>query len=375
MEAKGHCDEQFNAVRDAFEHNFTEHDEVGASVAASIEGEIVVDLWAGHRDAERNHPWQEDTIVNVYSTTKTMTFITALMMEDRGLLDLDAPVAEYWPEFATAGKENIKVSHLLSHSAGLPGLSRTFSAEDLYDWDLVCSDLASQAPWWEPGTQCGYHGFTQGFLIGEVVRRITGKTFGTYFKEEVANNMNADFQVGVAEQDLGRIAPIYASNGEPPTPEVTPGSITARVLTNLALEPETPNTTAWRQAEIPAANGHGNARGVVRAQTALANGGTAFGHQLFSGKTVDRALQIQVAGKDLVLGFEVEYAMGYAKPVDWNPLSPNANSIWWGGAGGSTICIDTDAHVCMSYVMNQMGDHLLGDPRGVSLHQALYSAI
>lgn len=375
MEVHGFCDEKFAAVRDAFEHNFTENGDVGASVAATLEGEFVIDLWGGHQDAEGNRPWEENTIVNVYSTTKTMTFITALMMEDRGLLDLDAPVGEYWPEFAQAGKESVRVKHFLSHSAGLPGFSRTLTTEELYDWDFVCNDLAHQEPWWEVGTQCGYHGFTQGFLIGEVVRRITGRSFGTYFREEIADKVGADFHIGVDPKEFNRIADLLPAKDTPPPPATDPNSVSGRVIRSLKLGSDTPNTEGWRRAEVPAANGHGNARSVVRAQTALANGGKAFGTELFSPKTELRALETQISGKDLVIGFEVEYAMGYAKPADWNSLSPNANSLWWGGAGGSTICVDTDAHVCMSYVMNQMGNYLLGDPRGISLHQALYASL
>ncbi|MDE0511917.1 MAG: serine hydrolase [Gammaproteobacteria bacterium] len=375
MEIHGYCDEKFAGVREVLECNFRENGDLGASVAATVEGEFVVDIWGGYEDAARTRPWQENTIVNVYSTTKTMTFITALMMEDRGLLDIEAPVSDYWPEFAQAGKEGICVRHVLSHSAGLPGFSRRLSPAELYDWDLVCADLASQEPWWQVGTQCGYHGFTQGFLIGEVVRRITGKSFGTYFKEEIADRVGADFHIGLDPRDFGRIADLQESPAAEPPTAMDPESIIARVYGSLEFESDTPSTEDWRRAEIPAANGHGNARSVVRAQTALANGGKAFGTEFFSPKAVSRALQTQIKGNDLVIGFEVEYAMGYSKPVDWNPLSPNANSLWWGGAGGSTICVDTDAHVCMSYVMNQMSTYLLGDPRGISLHQALYAGL
>ena len=233
MEVHGFCDEKFAAVRDAFERNFTENGDVGASVAATLEGEFVIDLWGGHQDAEGNRPWEENTIVNVYSTTRTMTFITALMMEDRGLLDLDAPVGEYWPEFAQAGKESVRVKHFLSHSAGLPGFSRTLTTEELYDWDFVCNDLAHQEPWWEVGTQCGYHGFTQGFLIGEVVRRITGRSFGTYFREEIADKVGADFHIGVDPKEFNRIADLLPAKDTPPPPATDPNSVSGRVISQL----------------------------------------------------------------------------------------------------------------------------------------------
>lgn len=373
MEIQGHCDEKFAPVRDAFEKNFSENGDIGACFAVTLEGEYVVDLWGGHQDAACQRPWEQDTIINVYSTTKTMTFLVALMLEDRGVLDLEARVADYWPEFAQAGKEDVRVKHLLSHSAGLPGFSRPFEPAELYDWDFACADLASQAPWWEVGAHSGYHAITQGYLIGEVVRRVTGKSFGTFFREEVAEKVGADFHIGVNPKHFDRIADLVAAKEMAPILEMDPDSITGRVFSNLDITPESSGSAGWRQAEIPAANGHGNARSVVRAQTAMANNGRAFGTELFSPKAVARALQTQIEGADLVLGLNVQFAMGYAKPTPEIPMSPNENSLWWGGAGGSTICVDTDAHLCMSYVMNQMDNHIVGDPRGVRLHQAVYA--
>ena len=169
MEIHGHCDERFSDVLKAFEENFKHNNEVGACFAATLEGEFVVDIWAGHQDQARTRPWDENTIINVYSTTKTMTFLSALMLADRGLLDLDAPVYKYWPEFAAEGKQGVLVKHLLAHSAGLPGFSHRLTTAELYDWDYACADLAGQASWWETGTQSGYHAITQGFLIGEVI--------------------------------------------------------------------------------------------------------------------------------------------------------------------------------------------------------------
>ena len=377
MEIQGHCDERFAAVRDAFEQNFTLHGDVGACFAATLDGEFVVDLWGGHRDAARTQPWERDTIVNVYSTTKTMTFLVALLLADRGELDLDAPVADYWPAFAANGKGNVRVSHLLSHSAGLPGFSRPFAADELYDWEDCCADLASQASWWEPGTQSGYHAVTQGYLIGEVVRRVTGRSLGVYFKEEIAQPLEADFHIGVKQADFPRIAELIEPTEAAPLLEADPASIPGRVFAGLAatITPEITGSTAWRQAEIPAANGHGNARSVVRVQTAMANGGRAFGIELLSAAGCRRALEVQTDGEDLVIGLPIRYAMGYALPTDAVPVGPNPHTLWWGGAGGSTIAVDTDAHLCFSYVMNQMDNYIIGDPRGVNLVQALYEGV
>src|SRR6201996_5257602 len=202
----GFADEKFQSVADAFQANLDNGTDVGASFAATVEGELVVDLWGGWADEARTRPWEKDTIINVYSTTKTMTALTALLVADRGLIDFDAPVARYWPEFAANGKERVKVSHLMSHSAGLSGWKEPISKEDLYDWDKATSLLAAQAPYWEPGTQPGYHALTQGYLVGEVVRRITGRTLGTFFRQEVAEPLGADFHIGLPASEDDRVA-------------------------------------------------------------------------------------------------------------------------------------------------------------------------
>jgi CubicO group peptidase (beta-lactamase class C family) len=316
MNIEGSCDDRFARVRDAFEANFTERGDVGACFAVTLEGEYVVDLWGGYQDAARSRPWVEDTIINVYSTTKTMTFLCALMLADRGELNLDAPVADYWPEFAAGGKEQVLVKHLLSHSAGLPGFSRNLSSEELYDWDLCCADLAAQSPWWTPGSQSGYHAITQGYLIGELVKRITGRSLGTYFRDEIARPLDADFHIGVDPRDFPRIADLIEAVETAPILEADPESIPGRVFGGLESTPESTASAGWRQAEIPAANGHGNARSVVRAQTPLANGGKAFGVELLSAAGCARALEPQTDGQDLVLGLPIRFAMGYALPTD-----------------------------------------------------------
>ena len=376
MEILGHCDDRFSGVLKVFENNFENNGDIGACFAATLEGEYVVDIWAGHQDKAKTRPWEEDTIINVYSTTKTMTFLVALMLADRGQLDLNAPVINYWPEFGANGKEQVLVKHFLSHSAGLPGFSRPFTNEELYDWDFACADLAAQESWWEAGSQSGYHAITQGYLIGEVVRRITGKSFGTYFKEEVAEKIGADFHVGVDPKDFERIADLVEANETADILEMDPESIPGRVFSGLDITPDNSTSTAgWRQAEIPAANGHGNARSVVRVQTAMANGGKAFGVELLSEAGCQRALEPQTDGTDLVLGLPVSFGMGYALRNEAMPMGPNQNTLWWGGAGGSTIVVDQDAHVCFSYVMNQMDNHIVGDPRGVSLGFAVFDAL
>lgn len=376
MEIHGFCDERFAGVREVFEANFTERGDVGASFAATVDGEYVIDLWAGHADAARTRPWTEDTIVNVYSTTKTMTFLCALMLADRGELDLDAPVVEYWPEYGQNGKEKTLVRHFLSHSAGVPGFDPAVDSATLYDWDACTANLAAQAPWWEPGSKSGYHAITQGYLIGELVRRITGRSFGTFFREAVAEPVGADFHVGLPPAEFDRVAEMIpaAADGEITPPTMDPDSIPARVFRSAGLA-NTVNTPGWRQAEIPAANGHGNARSVVRAQTALANGGSAFGVNLLSEAGCRRMLEEQISGPDAVLIMPIRFGMGYAFPNELMPMSPSETAMFWGGAGGSTIVVDQEHHVCLSYVMNQMAPAIVGDMRGGALGKAFYNGL
>ena len=379
MDIHGFCDSRFAAVRDVFERNFAEHGDVGASFAATVEGEFVVDIWAGHADQARTRPWQQDTIVNVYSTTKTMSFLCAFVLADRGLLDFHAKVTDYWPEYGQNGKENTEVRHFMSHSAGVPGFEPAFAqAEQLYDWPGCIANLERQAPWWEPGAQSGYHAITQGYLIGELVRRIDGRSIGTFFREEIATPLGADFHIGMDEQDFPRVAemiPDDPAEGDGPFGGLDPQSTPARVFASAQAGTEHVNTPAWRKAEIPAAGGHGNARAVVRAQTALANDGKAFGVQLIEPATTQLMLQEQTNGPDAVLMMPIRFGLGYAFPSELMPMSPNDTAMFWGGAGGSTIVVDQPARVCLSYVMNQMKAAIVGDRRGGGLGKAFYDSL
>ena len=378
MAIHGVCDERFARVREAFERNFDELGDVGASFAATVEGEFVIDLWGGHADKARTRLWHEDTIVNVYSTTKTMSFLTAFVLADRGLLDFHAKVTDYWPEYGQNGKQDTEVRHFMSHSAGVPGFEpRLARARELYDWDACVDNLAKQAPWWEPGSKSGYHAITQGYLIGELVRRITGRTIGTFFREEIAEPLGADFHIGVARSEFDRVAEMIP---EEPTEGATspfgdPDSIPGRVFASAPAGTEAVNTPGWRSAEIPAAGGHGNARGVVRAQTPLANDGKAFGVELLSPASCRLMLEEQTNGPDAVLMLPIRFGLGYAFPNEFMPMSPNDNAMFWGGAGGSTIVVDQHARVCLSYVMNQMKNAIVGDPRGGGLGKAFYDSL
>ncbi len=374
-EIHGFADEKFAAVRERFEQNFAEKGDVGASVALSIEGEMVLDLWGGHRDQAGSLPWEEDTIVNVYSTTKTMAAQCALLLADREQLDLYAPVTDYWPEFGQNGKEGVQVRHFMSHCAGLSGMDEPMKGDDIYDWDKMVAALAAQAPWWEPGTASGYHALTQGHLIGEVVRRITGKSLGTYFQEEIAGPLQADFHIGTGEEHWARVGELIPPPNNLASTEAGPESIAARTFKNPIADASASGTPGWRKAEIPAANGHGNARSVVRAQSPMANGGKAFGVELMSEAGTKRIFDEQIYGEDLVLGVPMRFGMGYGLNGNEVPMGPNENIAYWGGWGGSTIVVDQDARMCISYVMNKMFPGVLGDTRGFSLLQAAYGSL
>jgi CubicO group peptidase (beta-lactamase class C family) len=370
----GFTDSKFDAVAEAFEANLSSGADLGASFCATIEGETVVDLWGGWADEARTRPWEKDTIVNVYSTTKTMTALCALMIADRGELDFDAPVARYWPEFAANGKAGVKVSHLMAHSAGLSGWKEKISADDIYDWEKATALLAAQAPFWEPGTAPGYHGMTQGYLVGEVVRRITGRSLGTFFREEVAEPLGADFHIGFGPELDNRIADLI-----PPPPggaidDGAPSELMLNMAGNPPIDPLATRTRAWRAAEIPAAGGHGNARSVAQIHAILANGGVAQGKRFLSEAGCRKALEPQVEGMDLVLGLPAKYGMGFGLPKVMLDL-PNPNSMFWGGYGGSLILIDMDARTTFGYAMNRMGLTTMGDARAMAMAKAMWAAL
>lgn len=368
----GFCDPRFKPVKAAFETNFREHGDVGASVAITLNGEFVVDLWGGHLDEDKTAEWQEDTLVNVWSSTKTMAAMTLLLLADRGEVDLHAPAATYWPEFGANGKESVEVRHFLSHTAGLSGMDEKVEGEALYDWDWMTAALARQAPWWEPGTQSGYHALTQGHLIGEIVRRVTGQSIGQFFRKEIAEPTGADFHIGAGEELDDRIVNLI-----PPEvgPAPDPQSIAGRTFANPQVDATEPRKRAWRAAEIPAANGQANARAIVRAQTAMANGGQAFGKTIMSEAGTKRIFEKQSEGLDLVLGVPLLFGMGYGLNSELVPLGPNKNICFWGGYGGSSVIVDQDAKLCFSYVMNKMESGLLGDPRGFGLAAAMYMSM
>lgn len=375
----GFVADKFSPVREAFEANFASGADVGASCCATLDGVTVVDLWDGFADEAKTRPWEKDTITNVFSTTKTMTALTALLIADRGELDFDAPVARYWPEFAANGKERIKVSHLMSHSSGLSGWKEPLKTEDLYDWEKMTSLLAEQAPLWEPGTASGYHTVTFGFLIGEVVRRITGKSLGTVFREEIAEPLDADFHIGLPASEDSRVAGIISWAVPQTAAKPVFSEVQEITFMNMPFDAAiTTRTRAWRAAEIPAVNGHGNARSIAEIHCILANGGVARGKRFMSEAGCRKALEQQIEGPDLVMSHlpPARFGMGFALPGPLLDLElPNPNTLHWGGGGCSWIFIDMDARTTFAYAANKMDRRPLSDPRPFRTMKAMWQAL
>ncbi|MFJ2814820.1 serine hydrolase domain-containing protein [Streptomyces sp. NPDC087294] len=379
----GHCDEQFAGVRAAFEENVRDRDELGAAVTVTVGGRSVVDLWGGWADAARTRPWERDTVVNVWSTTKGPVALCAHLLADRGLLDLDAPVARYWPEFAAAGKEHIPVRQLLSHRAGLSGPRAPHSLDDLYDWDVTTERLAAMEPWWEPGTVSGYHAVTYGFLVGEVIRRITGLRPAAFLAQEVTGPLGIDFTIGLAEKEAGRVAELVS----PPAPsdseqaaifsQLTPPALAA--VANPPVGAAEANSDAWRAAEIPAANGHGTARAIAALYGVFAGRGVLDGHRVLSAEAAERARESQGSCRDLVLGaglgHDTEAGLGLWLSGPYGSYGPNPRAFGHDGFGGSCGLADPEAEVALGYVMNRMGPHICDDPRKMALVAAVYEAL
>jgi CubicO group peptidase (beta-lactamase class C family) len=374
---QGICDERFEAVRRQLQQNVDSGAELGASIVLDLDGEIAVDLWGGYADEGRTRPWDRDTITNVWSTTKTVTSLAALMLVDRGELDVDAPVARYWPEFAAAGKQDVLVRHLLSHTSGVSGLDQPAVVEDLYDWEKSTSRFAAQAPWWAPGTASGYHALNFGHLVGEVLRRITGTTLKQFIAEEIARPLGADFQIGAVESDWGRIAPVIPP---PPLPfdleALGMDSPVVKTFTGPPADASNANTAAWRQADIGAANGHGNARSVARILSVISRGGAVDGIRLLRPETIELIFQEQSNGVDLVLGMPFRFGIGYGLPVLVTlPYVPDEKICFWGGWGGSVIIMDVGRRMTISYMMNKMGAGIVGSDRSEQYVRAIYDAL
>lgn len=363
IEVKGFTDPKFEPIKDIFKENFKEFNEVGASFAVFLDNKFVVDIWGGYSNAEKTKPWNKDTIVKVYSTNKIINAICALILVDRKLLDLDAPVAKYWPEFSQSDKQKLPVRYLFSHSSGLAGFDEKISIEDLKDWNKIVNILAKQKPWWEPGTKSGYHGTTMYFLLGELVRRISGKPINKFFREEISKPFNIDYHIMLPEK-------FRTNRGDMIPPKITLGSFVwndnidrdsyfFRVWSNPDLKNIHDNDPIWQEIET---RGFGNARSVAKIGSIIANGGFLDGVQILKEKTIGKSIEEQNFDLDLVLGTKVRYGLGWGLRNDYH-LLPSPKTAYWGGMGGSSLIMDIDNKMSIAYVMNKMRRQELDETR------------
>jgi CubicO group peptidase (beta-lactamase class C family) len=359
---QGSYDDLFTAVPTALA-GLLDNGDAGGSVAVFVDGEPVVDVWGGFADADRAVPWQQDTITGVYSVTKTMTALCALVLADRGQLDVEAPVGRYWPEFAVAGKEKVLVRHLLGHTAGLPDWDGPVG--ELYDWPAATARLAALAPQWEPGTDAGYHSLTQGFLVGEVVRLVTGRSVGDFFAQEVAGPLGADFRIGLPAEHDHRVALMVPPPSRDEDYAASAPGGGAPPAAGTAVRVRDGNSVAWRRAQIPAASGFGNARSVALVQSVMACGGAVRGLRLLSREGCDRARQEQFNGVDRRLGMPVRWGLGYGL---------FGSGLGWGGWGGSIVMVEPGERMAVAYVTNQMREPA-DDSRGLEVIMAAYDGL
>lgn len=373
----GDCEPRFDAVRREFQRRLDTGEELGASIAATIDGETVIDLWGGFADTGRTREWERDTITNVWSTTKTIVAIAVLVLVDRGRLDLDAPVATYWPEFAANGKQHVTIAQVMSHTSGVSGWDAPFATEDMFDHEAAAAALAAQAPWWEPGTASGYHLLNYGHLLGEVVRRVTGQSLGTFVREEIAGPLGADFHIGLADREFPRVSPVV-----PPPPaqmdlsQLPPTHPAVRTFTAPVLDATATWSDDWRRAEIGGAGGHGNARSVARIHSLITGGGEVDGVRLLSPATIERIFEQRADGIDQVLFQHLRFGIGFALPSPGQPAIPQRERLaYWGGWGGSLIVDDVGRGATFAYVMNRMSPGIIGSPRSDAYLAAFDSAL
>ncbi|RMZ73608.1 beta-lactamase [Pyrenophora seminiperda CCB06] len=365
----GTCSDRFIKVKQKLQENLSTGRDLGASICININGQTVVDIWGGFADSKRTKPWGENTIATLWSTTKNVASLATLILIDRGILDPEEKVCTYWPEFGVKGKENVQVKHFLSHTSGLSGWVEPVTVDDVFDVVKATRLLEQQAPLWLPGTQSGYHALTMGFLLGGLIHRVTGKTIGQFIADEITTPLKADFQLGVKQQDIPRVAEMILPPPPPPTPDNTPlpaafsdpTSVMFRTFMNPPLDPSVANNNpTWRTAELAAANGHSNAKAITRILSTISLGGTVNGIKLLSPETIDKIFVEQSNGQDLALGKAVRFGLGYgiASPTQDRDTLPNwipAGKIAsWGGLGGSLAVMDRDRGLTFGYVMNKM---------------------
>ena len=378
--ASGYCDPKFNTLKEILEESVASNFEIGGSVALEVEGEMVVNLWNGWSSPEKDKVWKENTLVNVFSTTKGLAGTCLLKLIEKKLVDLEAPVSKYWPEFNQFSKEGITIEHILCHRAGLCGISTTLPKGAFQDWKLITKKLEMQEPLWEPGAHQGYHALTYGHLVGEILRRVDGRTIGKFFQEEIANPLELDFFIGLPESEFKRTAdmsamptsnrfkwigkllkyfptnlPFYSETFRFMVESLKPESLIKIALGNPEMEGMFMNTSSWRTAEIPAANGHGTAKSLAKFYGVLANNGKRGDVTVLEPSTLDLATSPHSKGPDKVLfGLDIHFGLGFMLRTDILPMGPSSSAFGHGGAGGSLAFGDRENKVGFAYVLNRM---------------------
>jgi CubicO group peptidase (beta-lactamase class C family) len=373
IDIRGLCPDRFAPVRAAFEANFADDLELGARFALAIEGEIVIDLIGGFADRGGTRPFADDTLTAVFSTTKAMASLMIARLEDAGGLDYDQPMADLWPEFAAAGKGAVTVGQALSHQAGLAGFAEPMDAAAWFDWDLICGKLAAMAPLWPPGSASGYHPVTFGYLAGEIFRRVDGRSLATALREDLAGPLGLDVWIGVPDAEQGRCADVQRP---PAMPELGPLSEVKRLafLTKWA-SPGHVSLAEWRRAEIPSVTGHATAPALARLMAILAGDGRLDGRQWLSPTTVRAAAHERIAGRDLVLPYDLSWGAGFLRNQGLKLYGPGMETIGHSGWGGSCAFADPQRAVSGAYVMNRQSAELIADPRSRRLIGAAYACL
>jgi CubicO group peptidase (beta-lactamase class C family) len=383
---EGKIDAAFAPVRRELERSFAERGEVGAAVAVFVDGKLVVDAWGGLANRRDGVPWSRDTAALVFSSTKAATSLAAHVLAARGRLDLDAPIARVWPELGAAGKEAITLRQALAHRAGLPAIDEALPIEAAYDWERMTAAIARQVPHWEPGTAHGYHPFTFGWIVGEVVRRVAGRSLGAFVREEIAGPPGLELWIGLPEEHEPRVARLLP----PPPPArmtaflgalLTPDTLTARSFLNpmTFFAPGEANSRAMRAAEIPAANGVATARALAALYAAIVEGGRHGRPEVVPREVALEMGEVVSEGDDLVLLQPTRFSAGFMKTMEraegaaW--FGPSASALGHSGAGGSFGMADPDARVAIGYVMNQMGSGALLNERGQAIVEAVFESL
>jgi len=368
----------FENVIKAYEANFYRGDiyeELGSSLCVYHKGQRVVDVWAGYQDQEKTKLWEPDTTICVYSTTKALSALCVALLVDRGMLKYSDLVTKYWPEYGVHGKESTTIAHFLSHQSGNPALREPTEADDFMNWDLICGRLAAQEPYWVPGENTAYHGSTYGFLVGEIVKRVAGKTIGQFLQDEIAGPMQAEAYIGLPEDKDSAAATLYKPKLVHEAPDMAElPQFLIDAMTNPMLDPESPNRREWRASELPALCGYASAQGLASIFVALAEGGSHNGIDLLSSDSIDKMTEIVSDRVDGLLGQPVNWAHG----VVVNNLAlygPNTKAFGHSGWGGSFVCADRENHVAIGFVCNQMGPDPIGDARTLPIIDAIYENI